>query len=42
MKLLINIMKKSVKKFFTKPESEGIKSFFILAGLCPDTHVCFL
>lgn len=41
MKLLINIMKKSVKKFFTKPESEGIKSFFILAGLCPDTHVCF-
>ena len=41
MKLLINIMKKSVKNFFTKPESEGIKSFFILAGLCPDTHVCF-
>lgn len=41
MKLLINIMKKSVKKFFNKPESEGIKNFFILADLCPDTHINF-
>ncbi len=41
MKLLINIMKKSVKKFFGNEELYGIRTFFILARLCPGSHVNF-
>jgi hypothetical protein len=42
MKLLINIMKKSVNKFFTpEDKSHGINTFFILASLTPISHISF-
>ena len=42
MKLLIQIMKKSTNKFFNPDQiSSGIKTFFILAGLAPNSHVRF-
>lgn len=42
MKLLINIMKKSVNKFFNPDDKyTGISTFFILADLTPDSHIKF-